>query len=129
MASLKHWVRAGTTIATGTTHSGSINGVGTQTTNTEVFSFPDDFAVTGISGQFTEFSASSLDNLKNLVNDVTGDGISIPTAAGQSLFNGNYSTRAFFDNGNAVPSHKDHQGSGDHINVSSASIVDGVVGN
>lgn len=128
MASLKHWVRAGTSIATGTTHSGSINGIGTQTTNTEVFSFPDSFAVTGVQGQFTEFSASSLDNLQNLVNDVTGDGISIPRTPRESLFGGNYSTRAVF--GGATDSNnEDFRGNGNHYNPGTASIIDGVVGN
>ncbi len=128
MASLKHWVRGGTTITTGTTHSGSINGVGTNN-GSDMFSFPSSYQVTSeVNGAYTEFSASSIARLKNLVNDVTGDGISIPENANESLFGGNYSTKAFMANA-TDSSNVDFKGNGDHINASSSSIIDGVVGN
>lgn len=128
MPSLKHWVRGGVTL-TRTTQSGSINGVGTQTSNTQTFTFPSDYKVTNeVQGAFTEFSASSFTNLKGLINDVTGEGVTIPTVPGQSLFSGNYSTKAFF--ANATDSdNSDFKGNGDHINVGSGSIIDGVEGN
>ena len=127
MPSLEHWVRGGVKL-TRTTHSGSINGLGTQTSDTQTFTFPSNYEVTKVNGAFTEFSASSFTNLKGLVNDVTGDGIDIPTDAAQSLFGGNYSDKAFFANA-SNSDNVDFKGNGDHINPSSASIVDGVVGN
>ena len=128
MPSLKHYVKGGTVISTGTTHSGSIGGVGTNN-GSNMFTFPDNHKVTHeVAGAFTEFSASSITRLKNLVNDVTGDGISIPINANESLFGGNYSTKAFMANA-SNSDNSDFKGDGDHINASSASIIDGVVGN
>ena len=132
MASLEYWLRGGVVIKSGTQISGSVGGF-PPVDATEGFTFTSDHTVTGINGGFTEFSASSLDNLEYTLKVVTGEGVKIPRKGNQSnLFNGAYSDKSFFDHANTVPSHQDSIGSNlsaVHKNCATGSIVDGVVGN
>ena len=128
MPTIEKWVRAGITIKSGTKISGFVGGF-PPVDSEESYTFVSDHVVTGVNGAYTEFSASSFDNIIYTVNEVIGEEISIPRGApSQHLFNGGYATRTFFG-GATNSSNADFQGNGQVYNDISSSINDGVVGN
>ena len=126
MPSLKYYVKGGVTL-TRTEQSGSINGAGSRKAGSQVFHYPENFVVTNTnSGAHTTFSASSIANLQTLVNDVTGDGMTIPATNGSQLFNGGYSNKSFFGESSDANS-ADFKGTGGRLfNPSTGSNRDGV---
>tara|TARA_Y100000004_G_scaffold39784_1_gene42884 strand:- start:26 stop:424 length:399 start_codon:yes stop_codon:yes gene_type:complete len=132
MPSLKHYVKGGVTISSGSVLQCSVNNQGVRSglTGADVFTFSNGLVVTSTSGgSYVEFSGSSFDRVANGINSVTGETPSFPTSLNEpNLFNGGYETRAFF--GKASDSdNADFKGNGYGFNEPTSSINDGITGN